>query len=217
MMPGTLPKAPRIKACDVEFSITGRIDCGLRRMIWASKRDNNWLTVRFVISISWWFRLVTYSLVDTCTRQGSNLQPYESEVIELTQILASLELYYKSIQMRAAASDDLSNSEAYGHDKRKALRQSVFQSNPPKTGDSACFRSPGRSIHIEPRGRRHVPQGKTVDNVIVSAPVEAFSQVNAAQFYVSMSRARQSMHPFTDSKAALKEAVARPSERVSAI
>jgi hypothetical protein len=53
--------------------------------------------------------------------------------------------------------------------------------------------------------------------VIVSAPVEAFSQVNAAQFYVSMSRARQSMHLLTDSKAALREAVAKPSERVSAL
>jgi hypothetical protein len=60
-------------------------------------------------------------------------------------------------------------------------------------------------------------QGKTVDCVIVSASVESFSQVNAAQFYVSMSRARRSMNLFTDAKAALKEVVARPSERVSAI
>ena len=53
-------------------------------------------------------------------------------------------------------------------------------------------------------------QGKTVDQVIVSVPVSAFSQANEAQFYVSMSRARTAMHLFTDSKAALKEAVMRP-------
>jgi len=61
----------------------------------------------------------------------------------------------------------------------------------------------------------HASQGKTVDQVIVSVPVSAFSQANQAQFYVSMSRARTSLHLFTDSKAALKEAVVRPSERLS--
>ena len=49
----------------------------------------------------------------------------------------------------------------------------------------------------------HAAQGKTVDQVLVSGPVAAFSQVNQAQFYVSMSRARSSMHLFTDSKVAL--------------
>jgi conjugative relaxase-like TrwC/TraI family protein len=58
-------------------------------------------------------------------------------------------------------------------------------------------------------------QGKTVDQVIVSVPVAAFSQTNEAQFYVSMSRARHAMHLYTDSKVALKEAVMRPSARLS--
>jgi hypothetical protein len=40
--------------------------------------------------------------------------------------------------------------------------------------------------------------------------VAAFSQTNEAQFYVSMSRARHAMHLYTDSKAALKEAVSAP-------
>ena len=61
----------------------------------------------------------------------------------------------------------------------------------------------------------HASQGKTIDQVIVSVPVAAFSQTNEAQFYVSMSRARHAMHLYTDSKAALKEAVMRPSERLS--
>jgi hypothetical protein len=46
-------------------------------------------------------------------------------------------------------------------------------------------------------------------------PVRAFSQANEAQFYVSMSRARYSMHVFTDSKAALRDAITRPSKRLS--
>jgi hypothetical protein len=63
----------------------------------------------------------------------------------------------------------------------------------------------------------HAAQGKTVDQVLVSVPVSAFSQVNEAQLYVSMSRARHAMHLFTDSKAALREAVTKTSERPSAI
>jgi hypothetical protein len=60
----------------------------------------------------------------------------------------------------------------------------------------------------------HAAQGKTVDQVIVSVPVAAFSEANQAQFYVSMSRAWASMLLFTDSKVALKEAVTR-SERAA--
>jgi hypothetical protein len=56
---------------------------------------------------------------------------------------------------------------------------------------------------------------KTVDQVIASVPVRAFSQANEAQFYVSLSRARWAMHVFTDSKVTLRDAVARPSKRLS--
>jgi ATP-dependent exoDNAse (exonuclease V) alpha subunit len=62
----------------------------------------------------------------------------------------------------------------------------------------------------------HASQGKTFDQVIVSAPVSTFSQVNQAMCYVAMSRARHAMHMFTDSIASLRQAVVRPSERVSA-
>ena len=61
----------------------------------------------------------------------------------------------------------------------------------------------------------HASQGKTVAQVIVSVPVESFSQANKAQFYVSMSRARKAMHLFTDCKVALREAVTRKSARLS--
>src|SRR6202035_4203236 len=61
----------------------------------------------------------------------------------------------------------------------------------------------------------HASQAKTVDQVIVSVPVRAFSQTNEAQFYVSMSRARFAMYVFTDNKVALRDAVTRPSKRLS--
>jgi len=61
----------------------------------------------------------------------------------------------------------------------------------------------------------HAAQGKTVDQVIVSVPIDSFSQVNEAQFYVSMSRGGEAMHLFTDSKVALREAVTRPTSRLS--
>ena len=61
----------------------------------------------------------------------------------------------------------------------------------------------------------HASQAKTVDQVIVSVPVRSFSQANEAQFYVSVSRARSAMHLFTGSKVALRDAVTRPSKRLS--
>jgi ATP-dependent exoDNAse (exonuclease V) alpha subunit len=75
----------------------------------------------------------------------------------------------------------------------------------------------GAALHID-QGiavTSHASQAKTVDQVIVSVPVRSFSQANEAQFYVSMSRARSAMHIFTDSKVALRDAVTRPSKRLS--
>ncbi len=56
------------------------------------------------------------------------------------------------------------------------------------------------------------PEGKLLTT---RQPVRAFSQANEAQFYVSMSRARWAMRVFTDSKVALRDAVTRPSTRLS--
>jgi hypothetical protein len=75
----------------------------------------------------------------------------------------------------------------------------------------------GAALHLD-QGiavTSHASQAKTVDKVIFSVPVRAFSQANEAQFYVSMSRARFAMHVFTDSKVALRDAVTRPSKRLS--
>ena len=75
----------------------------------------------------------------------------------------------------------------------------------------------GAALHID-QGiavTSNASQAKTVDQVIVRVPVRAFSQANEAQFYVSMSRARSAMHLFTDSKVALRDAVTRPSKRLS--
>jgi conjugative relaxase-like TrwC/TraI family protein len=62
----------------------------------------------------------------------------------------------------------------------------------------------------------HAAQGKTVDQVLLSVPIRTFSQVNEAQWYVSLSRARAAMQVFTDSLGALKEAVLRRGTRISA-
>jgi hypothetical protein len=75
----------------------------------------------------------------------------------------------------------------------------------------------GAALHLD-QGiavTSHASQAKTVDQVIASVPVRSFSQANEAQFYVTMSRARWAMHVFTDSKVALRDAVTRPSKRLS--
>ena len=53
----------------------------------------------------------------------------------------------------------------------------------------------------------HASQGKTVDQVLISAPVNSFDLVNAIMFYVSVSRGRGQARVFTDSKGALLEAI----------
>ena len=55
-----------------------------------------------------------------------------------------------------------------------------------------------------------------MDQVLLSVPIRTFSQVNEAQWYVSLSRARAVMQVFTDSLGALKEAVLRRGTRISA-
>lgn len=83
--------------------------------------------------------------------------------------------------------------------------------------DRSKYRCNGAALHLD-QGiavTSHASQAKTVDQVIASVPVRAFSQANEAQFYVSMSRARWAMHLFTDSKVALRDAVTRPSKRLS--
>jgi conjugative relaxase-like TrwC/TraI family protein len=75
----------------------------------------------------------------------------------------------------------------------------------------------GAALHLD-QGiavTSHASQAKTVDQIIASVPVRAFSQANEAQFYVTMSRARWAMYVFTDSKLALRDAVTRPSKRLS--
>ena len=86
-------------------------------------------------------------------------------------------------------------------------------------GDKQLRVCTDRGLHID-QGiavTSHASQGKTVDQVIVSVPVSAFGQANEAQFYVSMSRARETMLLFTDSKVALREAVTKPGSRLSPV
>lgn len=63
----------------------------------------------------------------------------------------------------------------------------------------------------------HASQGKTVDEVFISQPASTFSATNSKQFYVSVSRARDKVHVYTDDKAGLLENAAEIGDRQSAI
>lgn len=63
----------------------------------------------------------------------------------------------------------------------------------------------------------HFSQGKTVDEVFVSQPVATFGATNAKQFYVSVSRAREQAHIYTDDKQALLKRAAELGDRKSAL
>ena len=62
----------------------------------------------------------------------------------------------------------------------------------------------------------HASQGKTVDRVLVGQSSDSFPASSQEQFYVSASRARKSVTVYTDDKKALREAISRSDERLSA-
>ena len=62
----------------------------------------------------------------------------------------------------------------------------------------------------------HASQGKTVDEVFISQPADTFAATDAKQFYVSVSRARDKAHIYTDDKAALLDNAAELGDRQSA-
>lgn len=63
----------------------------------------------------------------------------------------------------------------------------------------------------------HASQGKTVDEVFIAQPSGTFSATDAKQFYVSVSRAREQVHIYTDDKAALLDHASELGERQSAL
>lgn len=63
----------------------------------------------------------------------------------------------------------------------------------------------------------HAAQGKTGDTVFIAQPASTFSATNLNQFYVSVSRARDSVHIYTDDKDALLAQASLSGERLSAL
>jgi len=63
----------------------------------------------------------------------------------------------------------------------------------------------------------HASQGKTVDKVIISQSSMSFRASSKEQFYVSVSRGRQSVAIYTDDKIDLLRAISQSGERKSAI
>ncbi|MCK8491755.1 relaxase domain-containing protein [Spirosoma sp. RP8] len=63
----------------------------------------------------------------------------------------------------------------------------------------------------------HASQGKTVDEVFISQPTATFAATNAKQFYVSVSRARDKAHIYTDDKQQLMHQASELGDRQSAL
>jgi conjugative relaxase-like TrwC/TraI family protein len=62
----------------------------------------------------------------------------------------------------------------------------------------------------------HAAQGKTVDRVLIAQSSESFPATSREQFYVSASRARESLTVYTNDKAALRHAIQKTDPRVTA-
>ena len=63
----------------------------------------------------------------------------------------------------------------------------------------------------------HASQGKTVDRVFVGQSSESFPASSREQFYVSASRARESVTVYTNDRLALRDAISHSDERLSAM
>lgn len=62
----------------------------------------------------------------------------------------------------------------------------------------------------------YAAQGKTVDRVLIAQGSDSFRASSREQFYVSASRARESVRVFTDDASALQSAIQRSGQRLSA-
>lgn len=62
----------------------------------------------------------------------------------------------------------------------------------------------------------HASQGRTVDRVFIAQSAESFGAASREQFYVSTSRGREQLKIYTDDKDALKAAILKSGERMSA-
>ena len=95
-----------------------------------------------------------------------------------------------------------------------------------RTGDIKVKRSPNAKEMVLPKDfgninhayvlTSYAAQGKTVDNVYIVQPSATFPATNMKQFYVSVSRGRDSVSIYTDSKEELLEHVQISGERLSA-
>ena len=63
----------------------------------------------------------------------------------------------------------------------------------------------------------HASQGKTVDEVIIAQPAATFPATNAKQFYVSVSRAREKLHIYTNDKEELLTRASQAGDRTGAM
>jgi conjugative relaxase-like TrwC/TraI family protein len=63
----------------------------------------------------------------------------------------------------------------------------------------------------------HTSQGKTVDRVLLAQSAESFPASSREQFYVSVSRGKESVKIYTDDRDALRAAVAGSGRRMSAV
>lgn len=63
----------------------------------------------------------------------------------------------------------------------------------------------------------HAVQGKTVDAVFIAQPAASFAATHLNQFYVSVSRARDRVHIYTDDKEGLLAQASLSGERLSAL
>jgi hypothetical protein len=131
---------------------------------------------------------------------------------------------YQQGQVQVAAGDTIRlTANGTTHDKRQRLNNGSFHRVEGFTKEGHIRLEGGKVISREyahlSHGyttTSHGSQGATVDRVLVAQSSMSWGASSKEQLYVSVSRGRESVTIFTDSKEELRAAVRRSSERLSA-
>ncbi len=131
---------------------------------------------------------------------------------------------YQATSLRLAAGDTIRvTANGTTKDKKHRLHNGALYQVAGFTKDGDLTLRNGWTIakdygHIAPGyvTTSHASQGKTVDRVFIGQGSESLPAASREQLYVSVSRAREKAVIYTDDKTALRQAVARSGERLSA-
>lgn len=211
---------PALSLVNENFTVAEKSD-------WRSYQPGQW--VQFNQNMKHFPRGSKWKVADA-TEKGLLLQDAEGKVLPMPHIAGERLDVFRLKEIPVAKGDKLRVTKNGFDNGNKRLEngQTYYVSSISKEGEIKLRNSVSNAEYSISNTRfghiahahcitSHASQGKTVDAVFVAQPSATFGAANAKQFYVSVSRARESVQVYTDDKAALLAHVSEMGERRSAM